>query len=133
MKTAILALAALVSTVQTVGWVECCCVLICKHHNDPCKDECKEKPQAAAHSCCDQAETPAPRHDHDQRCSHVEPSSEILSQDADLHPVAPVDAIIVPVVEFLPVPAEEARTVPRSEATRGSPPLLHLLFGTLRI
>jgi len=133
MKTAILALAALVSTVQTVGWVECCCILICKHHNDPCKDECKEKPQAAAHSCCDQAETPAPRHDHDQRCSHVEPSSEILSQDADLHPVAPLDAIIVPVVEWLPVPAEATRTVPRSDATRGSPPLLHLLFGTLLI
>src|SRR6185503_11807944 len=36
MKTGTLVLALLTATVQTVGWVECCCILICKHRNDPC-------------------------------------------------------------------------------------------------
>ncbi len=133
MKAAILALAALVSTVQTVGWVECCCILICKHHNDPCKDECKEKPQASGHDCCEKPTAPAPQHDHDKRCSHVEPSSEILTQDANLHPATPLESIELPLVNLLPSPADSLRTLPLCEATRGSPPLLHLLFGSLLI
>jgi len=132
-KSAILVLAALVSTVQTVGWVECCCILICKHHNDPCKDDCKDKPQKATADCCEKPASRAPVHQHDQRCSHVEPSSEILTASAD-HPVA--DAVLVaevPVAILLPLPAEAAIAVSPAAVPRGSPPLLHLLFATLLI
>lgn len=137
MKPAILVLTLLVASVQTVGWVECCCVLICKHHNDPCKDDCKaekaEKAETSAHDCCKKAAPQAPRHDHQKRCSHVEPSSEIVSQGADL----PVDASLLtldlPVLPLLTVSTDAPRRVPRSDAPRGSPPLLHLLFGTLLI
>jgi len=132
MKTAILALASLLGTVQTVGWVECCCVLICKHHNDPCKDECKDKASAAAHNCCEKPARPDPVHEHGKRCSHVEPSSELLAQAADLHDFAPV-----PAIEFVPVdiaPAEiPADAALPAEFARGSPPLLHLLFAALLI
>ena len=134
LKKAVFALALAVFTVQTVGWVECCCVLICKHQNDPCKDECKEppQPQAAAHDCCEKPAAKAPAHRHDEkRCSHVQPSSEIVSAAADVHIEAP------PVFAELPLgplaPSERpAREIP-IRAARGSPPLLHLLYGALLI
>ena len=75
MKAAAFALALVVSTVQTVGWVECCCILICKHRNDPCSD-CKEKraQEPVVADCCEKShhETPAP----EKRCSHVEPGCQ---------------------------------------------------------
>ena len=52
LKKAVFALALAVFTVQTVGWVECCCILICKHHNDPCNN-CKDKPKTEVQpDCC---------------------------------------------------------------------------------
>ena len=96
MKIAILALASLIGTVQTVGWVECCCVLICKHHNNPCKDECKKPEPTHEHDCCSKPARPEPVHEHGKRCSHVEPSSELLSQAADLHDLVPLLAIELP-------------------------------------
>jgi hypothetical protein len=133
MQIAALVLASLLATVQTVGWVECCCVLICRHHNDPCKDDCKKPEQTASHDCC--GATPAPRapaHDHGKRCSHVEPSGEIVSQAADLHPVAPLLMLDLPVSDPI---AERipAFVVAPPDSARGSPPLLHLLFGSLLI
>ena len=135
MKTSILVLAALVSTVQTVGWVDCCCILICKHHNDPCKDECKDKEKAATgnHDCCEKPAPKAPVPEDGKRCSHVEPSSEVAAQAADLHPAAAQLIAEPPFVDLLPIPAAAPRSEPRSDVSRGSPPLLHLLFGTLLI
>jgi hypothetical protein len=133
MASLAIALAALLATVQTVGWVECCCVLICRHHNDPCKDDCKKpQPPAAGHDCCGTPAPQAPAHDHGKRCSHVEPSGEILSQAADLPDVAPVLALDLPVLDLTAdrVPAD-GHAPP--ESARGSPPLLHLLFASLRI
>jgi len=118
--------------VQTVGWVECCCVLICKHHNNPCKDECKEPPKADdAHDCCKKPASKAPAHHHDQRCSHVEPSSEIVSQTADVQVDLPAIILELPLPEILPPHGVETDLPIR--AARGSPPLLHLLYGTLLI
>ena len=137
LKKAAFALSLAVFTVQTVGWVECCCILICKHQNDPCQDECKDqprKPQAAAADCCEKpAARPsgAPAHRHDQRCSHVQPSSEIDSQTA----AAPIDVPLLALVLFhpeLPLPVDRATELP-IRAARGSPPLLHLLYGALLI
>src|SRR5262245_7327098 len=93
MKTLALALIALVSTVQTVGWVECCCALICKHRNDPCKDECKPAPETPSHDCCEKP-APAPTHHHDERCAHVEPSSEVASETAAL-PTVDLDLVLL--------------------------------------
>ena len=134
MRMAILALTLMVASSQTVGWVECCCVLICKHHNDPCKDECTaEKKRASSHECCEHPAPQAPRHQHEKRCSHVEPSSEIVSQVAELPSDAPVLSVELPGLPLPVVPSEEVRSDLRSDAPRGSPPLLHLLFGTLLI
>jgi hypothetical protein len=132
MKIAILALASLIGTVQTVGWVECCCVLICKHHNNPCKDECKKPEPTHEHDCCSKPARPEPVHEHGKRCSHVEPSSELLSQAADLHDLVPLLAIELPPTDrpLVDIPADAALP---AEFARGSPPLLHLLFATLLI
>ena len=81
MQAAAFALALAVSAVQTVGWVDCCCVLICKHQNDPCKD-CAEKPEAAREACCDESHQPAK----EAPCSHVQPSSEVASHADPLPP-----------------------------------------------
>jgi hypothetical protein len=134
MKTAMIALCALLATVQTVGWVECCCVLICKHHNDPCKDECKDKPQAstASHDCCEKPAPRAPVHEHGKRCSHVEPSSEVVSQAADHVDLTPTLILDLPVIEVL-VDRTPRTADAVAESVRGSPPLLHLLYSHLLI
>ena len=132
MKIAILALASLIGTVQTVGWVECCCVLICRHHNDPCKDECKEKEAPAAHDCCEKPAPAAPAHDHNKRCSHVEPSSEVVSQAAAPVDVAPLLVLDLPPLA-LPVDRTPVAVEALPESVRGSPPLLHLLYSHLLI
>jgi hypothetical protein len=127
-----LVLIAIMSTVQTVGWVECCCALICKHRNDPCKDECKPAPEEPKHDCCEKPSTPAPAHHHDQRCSHVEPSSEVESQAAVLSTLDLDLVLIVPPEILLPV--EASKTDRLFAPSRGSPPpLLHLLYGALLI
>jgi hypothetical protein len=134
LKKAGFALALAVFTVQTVGWVECCCVLICKHQNDPCKDECKEQPppQAAAPDCCEKPGAKAPAHRHDEkRCSHVQPSSEIVAPTADVHVEAPPLFLEPPLVLLAPSERPD-RDLPL-RAARGSPPLLHLLYGALLI
>ena len=138
MKAAALALALVVSAVQTVGWVECCCILICKHRNDPCSD-CKEKQEAATTAdCCEKksekkdAAKPA-SHDHEKRCSHVEPSSEVVTQTA---PPPPVDFDLVldlPVVPVIAQPFNVHRTDLGTGDSRGSPPPLHLLYSVLLI
>ncbi len=131
MKALALALVALVSTVQTVGWVECCCALICKHRNDPCKDECKPLQQTANHDCCEKP-APAPSHDHDKRCAHVEPSNEVASETAEL-PHVDLDLVLV-LPPVIVLPASEPQTERSTSDARGSPPpLLHLLYGTLLI
>jgi hypothetical protein len=127
-----LVLIALMSTVQTVGWVECCCALICKHRNDPCKDECKPAPETPTHDCCEKPATPAPTHDHDKRCAHVEPSSEVESLSAVLPTVDFDLVLVIPPAIF--VSAEAPRTDRLFSLNRGSPPpLLHLLYGALLI
>jgi hypothetical protein len=130
MKTAALALALLTATVQTVGWVECCCILICKHRNDPCSD-CKEKQETAIKAdCCEKShhESPAP----EKRCSHVEPSSEVVAHAATLPPVVFHIVMDLPIVPVLPAPPEWRGTAAPSCEIRGSPPL-HLLHSVLLI
>ena len=128
MKTLALALALTISAVQTVGWVECCCVLICKHQNDPCKD-CAEKPEAAREACCDESRKPAKE---DAPCSHVEPSSEVASHAAPLPPVVFDVVLELPVVPFELSPQDLEKTTWLFSQARGSPPL-HLLYSALLI
>jgi len=132
MKATALALALLTATVQTVGWVECCCILICKHRNDPCSD-CKQKLEAAAAAvadCCKKAhhQAPAP----EKRCSHVEPSSEVIVQAAAL-PTVDLDLVLdLPVVPLLQAPPVVDDAFAPAREIRGSPPL-HLLYSVLLI
>jgi hypothetical protein len=135
MKTATLALTLVLSAVQTVGWVECCCILICKHRNDPCAD-CKEKQEIPQHEadCCAKKKAPvAPVHQHEKRCSHVEPSSEIVVRDAPPPPVEFDLVLDLPLVPFLvEPPVAHPADGPYSDS-RGSPPPLHLLYSVLLI
>jgi hypothetical protein len=135
MRTATLALTLLLSTVQTVGWVECCCILICKHRNDPCAD-CKKKQDVPKHEadCCAKKEAPAaPVHQHEKRCSHVEPSSEIALQDAPPPPVLFDLVLDLPLVPSVSEPPAAHRTDSPFCDSRGSPPPLHLLYSVLLI
>jgi hypothetical protein len=135
MQVAALTLALLVSAVQTVGWVECCCVLICKHHNDPCSD-CKDKSKArteAPPDCCKEKTHPASHPDKDgKRCSHVEPSSEVMAQAGDLPPITFDLVLELPVAAPLQEPADHDQTDSSFCRARGSPPL-HLLYSVLLI
>ena len=127
MRQSVLVLALLVSAVQTVGWVECCCILICKHHNDPCNN-CKDKPKTEVQPDCCKNKTAAPAHDSRAhgRCSRVEPSSEISVQSADLPPLT-VDVIAeLPVASPLPAPPDREERLIEVDRARGSPPLLLL-------
>lgn len=122
MKTLALALTLVTATVQTVGWVECCCVLICKHRNDPCSD-CKEKQEepAAVADCCEKShdQGPAP----EKRCAHVEPSSEVVAHAAAL-PSVDLDLILdLPLVPMVQVPPAADAAIAPSAGIRGSPPL----------
>ena len=128
MKAAALALALVVSAVQTVGWVDCCCVLICKHQNDPCKD-CAGKPEAAKEACCDESHKPAKE---DDLCTHVQPSSEIASHSAPLPPVVFDVVLELPVIPFELSPVDLEKTTRLISQARGSPPL-HLLNSVLLI
>ena len=134
MKAGALALALLVSAVQTVGWVECCCILICKHRNDPCSD-CKEKKQAEAehHADCCKKKVAAPAEPpHETRCSHVEPSSEVVAQAPPPPPVLFDLILVLPAIPALQAPAECHKT-DSPFCGRGSPPPLHLLYSVLLI
>ena len=133
MKASAFALAILVSTVQTVGWVECCCVLICKHHNDPCRKECKNHQAAAAPAdCCSKhSEQPASKDD-EKRCSHVEPSSEVVAQSAALPPIIFDLVLELPIVLLPEVTLVRPTSEPPRWDSRGSPPL-HLLYSVLLI
>ena len=131
MRFAALALALLTATVQTVGWVECCCILICKHRNDPCSG-CKDKEQApvAEADCCAK-----PHHEEsvpEGRCAHIEPSSDVAAQAAAL-PSPELDLVLdLPLVSARPAsPAARGAAAPFGEI-RGSPPL-HLLYSVLLI
>jgi len=128
MKTLALALALTISAVQTVGLVECCCVLSCKHQNDPCRD-CAEKPEAAREACCDESHKPAKE---DAPCSHVQPSSEVASHADPLPPVVFEVVLELPVVPFEPSSGQIEKTTRLNSQARGSPPL-HLLNSVLLI
>jgi hypothetical protein len=132
MKTSALVLALLTGTVQTVGWVECCCVLICKHRNDPCSD-CKKKQQApVAADCCKKSHPSAPASVPEKRCAHVEPSSEVVVQAAAL-PSVDLDLVLdLPLLPVVQAPPEFAGALAPSCEIRGSPPL-HLLCSVLLI
>jgi hypothetical protein len=135
MRTATLALTLVLSAVQTVGWAECCCILICKHRNDPCAD-CKEKQEVPTHQadCCAKKEAPvAPVHQHAKRCSHVEPSSEIVVQDAPPPPVFFDLVLDLPLLPQLPEAATAHDADSPFSDSRGSPPPLHLLYSVLLI
>lgn len=131
MRSFALALTLLTATVQTVGWVECCCVLICKHRNDPCSD-CKEKQaqQEAVAECCQKShhQEPAP----EKRCSHVEPSSEVVVHAAVL-PSVDLDLVLdLPLVPVMQAPPSADAALAPSAEIRGSPPL-HLLYSVFLI
>lgn len=129
MKSAALALALLTSVVQTVGWAECCCILICKHQNDPCEHDCKDQqatPAPKADCCSDEPETKTP-----ERCAHVEPSSEVIAQAGAPAPVPPTIVIDLPLVPLAPLSADN-KTDRLFCSLRGSPPL-HLVNSVLLI
>lgn len=133
MKTAALLLVALLSTVQTVGWVECCCILICKHQNDPCKDECRDPEPKPETACCEKPASPAPAHDHEPRCAHLEPSTEIATG-----PVASIPSFFPALILALPPELFQAPERRLGESVSGQvrgspPPLLHLLYRSLLI
>jgi hypothetical protein len=135
MKASVLALTLVVSTVQTVGWVECCCILICKHRNDPCSD-CKKSPtpEPMTHADCCEKKTPAPAEPvREKRCSHVEGSSEVLSQEAPPPPVLFDLVLDLPAMPAVPAPAERHKIDALFCDDRGSPPPLHLLYSVLLI
>lgn len=135
MKAAALLLALLVSTVQTVGWVECCCILICKHHNKPCGDCKKDEPAAGTHDCCTKEATghaPTPSPGREKRCSHIEPSSEVLSQVADVPPLTLDLLLVLPELTLPQDPGDLRSPEAPTCDTRGSP-LLHLLYSVLLI
>lgn len=128
MKTGTLVLALLTATVQTVGWVECCCILICKHRNDPCSD-CKEKQETPiVADCCDKShEAPA----RERRCAHIEPQSDVDSTTTAL-PAVDLDLVLdLPGDRFEPAQNDVPAPTP-SNGIRGSPPL-HLLYSVLLI
>jgi hypothetical protein len=132
MKAGALALALAISAVQTVGWVNCCCVLICQHQDKVCKD-CQEKKSDAAapkEACCDESRKPK---SDDTRCDHVQPSSEVASHSTPLPPVILDVVLELPVVPTLPSFASGNKTDRLlCSTTRGSPPL-HLLNSVLLI
>lgn len=129
MKAGALVLALTMSAVQTVGWVDCCCVLICKHQNDPCKD-CAEKPEAAPReACCDESHKPVPE---DARCEHVQPSSEVVSDASSLPPVVFHVVLELPLDPLLSALPNPEKTTSSFSQPRGSPPL-HLLNSVLLI
>ena len=133
MKSAALVLALLTSAVQTVGWVECCCVLVCKHRNDPCKDECKDKQEApTVADCCSKKTSQPAHHDDGRRCAHVEPSSEVVAQSAGLPPLVFDLVLDLPVVSLLPPLFGTDKMNGSFCRSRGSPPL-HLLYSVLLI
>ena len=130
MKAVALALALVVSAVQTVGWVDCCCVLICKHQDKTC-GECEEKAKAPApESCCEKTQTAANDHrnhqNSDAACAHVQPSSEVASHADPLPPVVLLVVLELPVVPFQPSSEAFEKTSSLFSQTRGSPPL-HIL------
>jgi hypothetical protein len=131
MKTVTLALALAMSAVQTVGWVDCCCVLICKHQNDPCKD-CAEKPEAAREACCDESHKSTEPATDTAPCSHVQPSSEVASHADPLPPVVLHVVLELPVVPAIASTPECEKTDGSLSRARGSPPL-HLLYSVLLI
>lgn len=131
MKSLAFAVAALVSAVQTVGWVDCCCILICKHHNDPCQDECREKPAPTARECCESS-APGASRGHDARCSHVEPSSEISTEPAASVPVLPTLILDLPPAS-VPEPVRPCEDGMSTQVRGSPPPLLHLLYRSLLI
>lgn len=128
MKAAALSLALVISAVQTVGWVECCCVLICKHQIDPCKD-CAGKPAPAAEACCDPSHKPAQE---EAPCTHVQPSSEVASHATPLPPVILDVVLELPVVAPVSGPTSVEKTDRSISQARGSPPL-HLLHSVFLI
>ena len=136
MKATALALVLLTATVQTVGWVECCCILICKHRNDLCSDCRKSKTaqEPMAHAdCCDKS-VPAPAEPvHEKRCAHIEGSSEVLPQDAPPPPVQFDLVLDLPVIPDAPAPSDRDEKDGLSRYGRGSPPPLHLLYSVLLI
>lgn len=128
MKTGALALALVISAVQTVGWADCCCVLICKHQNDPCK-ECSEKPEAPEQeACCEESHQSA----EETRCSHVQPSNEVASHATPLPPVVFDVVLQLPIVPFQAAPVDADPTDRPSCRSPGSPPL-YLLNSVLLI
>jgi len=134
MKTSALSLILLVSAVQTVGWVECCCVLFCKHHNDPCSD-CKDQPQPAPEKDCCKKKKAAQHSRHTQgdgRCAHVEPSSEVNVHSAEQPPMTMDVVAELPVAAPLPAPVFGEERLIELDRVRGSPPLL-LLCSVLQI
>lgn len=130
MKATALALALAISAVQTVGWAECCCILICKHQNQPCSD-CKESTEAPAPAgCCSESSHQAPKEE--TRCAHVEPSSEVVSQPATLPPIDFTLVLELPALPLQPPPRQAGRAEDLALHSRGSPPL-HLLYSVLLI
>jgi hypothetical protein len=134
MQVAAFTLALVVTAVQTVGWVECCCILICRHRNDPCGD-CKEKARPELPRDCCKKETQSPRSQpsgKSKRCAHVEPSSEVVALAGDLPPATFEILLELPVAAPLQVPANPGKTDSSCGRARGSPPL-HLLYSVLLI
>lgn len=131
MKATALALALFVTAGQSVIASDCCCVIICRHQSEVCSKCANEAPVQAQADCC-KGTRPAPAPADEKRCSHLEPSSEILQQ-APVAVTAPpnLDLELPPAIQAPPVPAPDKADGQDCPA-RGSPPL-HLLHSVLLI
>jgi hypothetical protein len=132
MKHAALVLALFVIIAQSVVAADCCCVIVCQHHSEVCSKCTHEgalNAGAPTHCCGTQREgAPAPS---EKRCTHLEPSSEVVVQAVDACTAPPVLTLDVPLVP-VPAPLEADKAAVQVCTTRGSPPL-HLLFSVLRV
>ena len=143
MKVAALILVGLFGGLQTIAFTDCCCGLECprqeKNDCQSCPRE-KEEPNPASHEksdCCGESQSspaPCPEKPTEKSCVHIEPSSDVVVQSADLAPT-PFVAFVVALVETaLPHPnlfAEPGTEEECVQPARGRP--LYLLNSTLLI
>ena len=114
-------------TAQAVSWADCCCGSFCEHKNTctGCGPEDHCRGRAGSASCCD-PEQSAPK-----ACSHLEPSSEIVTGSAEGPDLSP--AIVERVWSIDAVLPAPPPCPPPAIVDTGPPRILHLDLSVLRI
>ena len=137
MKTAAVVLALLVAGTQSLVAADCCCIIVCQRHSEVCS-KCTHQGAlnagaVGATDCCRTHHEggAAPTESGEKRCSHLEPSSEVVVQAADAFTAPPTLVLDLPPARD-PAPSEADQPDGLVCPARGSPPL-HLLFSVLLI